>query len=255
MLTTYLAVIYTLIMSGSVFQYAYMGILEIANVFVAMFCFGIYILRHGAEIFEQNKCFNDIFVILCGAGLLTCMAVWMDSSAFSGYLSRFCVVLMPWLICKYIKMADFMDAYKAIFFIAITSLVLFCTPALLDLFLFNTEVETSKWNFDYYLIYAAYHDPIYKIHQRNIGVFWEPGMYQGYLILVVLYVATAKKRNIRTLLYQLIMVTTLFTTQSSTGFILLLLVLLVYILTGIPPQSASLVAYDGSHCGGWCYAV
>lgn len=109
MLTTYLAVIYTLIMSGSVFQYAYMGILEIANVFVAMFCFGIYILRHGAEIFKSNKCFNDIFVILCGAGLLTCMAVWMDSSAFSGYLSRFCVVLMPWLICKYIKMADFMD--------------------------------------------------------------------------------------------------------------------------------------------------
>lgn len=153
--------------------------------------------------------------------------------------------------CKYIKMADFMDAYKAIFFIAITSLVLFCTPALLDLFLFNTEVETSKWNFDYYLIYAAYHDPIYKIHQRNIGVFWEPGMYQGYLILVVLYVATAKKRNIRTLLYQLIMVTTLFTTQSSTGFILLLLALLVYILTGLPPKSASLVAYDGSHCGGW----
>lgn len=236
-LTAYLAVIYTLIMSGSVFQYAYMGTLGTVNIFVTAFLFCAYILRHGTGITRLKKNIADIFVILSGVGLLACMAVWLDFSAFLGYVSKFCVVLMPWLICKYIKMEDFMETYiKVIFFIAVVSLVLFLFPAVLSLFPIKTVIETSQWSFDYYLIYAAYHNPIYKTHLRNIGIFWEPGMYQGYLIFAMMYVAAAKKRNIRNLLYQLVMVATLFTAQSSTGFILLLPVLMIYVLTGIPAK-------------------
>lgn len=236
-LTAYLAVIYTLIMSGSVFQYAYMGTLGTVNIFVTAFLFCAYILRHGTGITRLKKNIADIFVILSGVGLLACMAVWLDFSAFLGYVSKFCVVLMPWLICKYIKMEDFMETYiKVIFFIAVVSLVLFLFPAVLSLFPIKTVIETSQWSFDYYLIYAAYHNPIYKTYLRNIGIFWEPGMYQGYLIFAMMYVAAAKKRNIRNLLYQLVMVATLFTAQSSTGFILLLPVLMIYVLTGIPAK-------------------
>lgn len=233
----YLVVVYALIMSGSVFQYAYMGTLERINVFLTLILFFVYVLRQGRKTTCINKCITDSFVIAGGIGLLVCMTIWHDFSSFWGYLSKFCVILMPWLICKYVDIQDFLNAYiKVILFLAVASLILYLVPFALNLLPYKAVIETSNWSFDYYLVYAAFHNAIYKIHQRNIGIFWEPGMYQGYLIFAMIYVAAAKKRTIKAFLFQVIMSATILTTQSSTGYILLLPALLICALSCIPPE-------------------
>lgn len=236
-LITYLAVCYTLIMSGSVYQYAYMSTLGIINIFVALLLLCFRIAKHGTNSIRVKKNIVDIFVVFSGIGLLACMIAWLDFSFFMDYLSKFCVVLMPCLICKYIKIEDFMRAYiKIIFFLAVASLVFYLFPTVLQLLPYKIVIETSKWSFDNYLIYAAYHNPIYSIQERNIGVFWEPGMYQGFLIFAMIYIATKKRRTFRTFLFQLVVLGTILTTQSSTGYILLVLVLLIYVLASVSPE-------------------
>lgn len=233
----YIAVIYTLIMSGSVYQYAYMGALANVNIFVTAFLFLVYCLQNGKKTTQINRNIADSFIVCGGIGLLVCMGLWGEYSSFWGYISKFSMILLPWLFCKYIEMDDFLNAFlKIIFFIAITSLVLFLFPAVLNLMPFKAMINTSQWSFDNYLIYAAYHNPIYKVHQRNVGIFWEPGMYQGYLIFAMLYVVIAKRRNFRTLIFQFVMLATILTTQSTTGYMLLLPIALIVILTSVSPR-------------------
>ena len=45
----------------------------------------------------------------------------------------------------------------------------------------------------FYGIYAKFHKAEYEILERNIGIFWEPGMYQGYVIFVINTGGSAKR--------------------------------------------------------------
>lgn len=66
------------------------------------------------------------------------------------------------------------------------------------------------------------------IFQRNSGVFWEPGAFQGFIILAMLMLlyesdkTTVQNRKLKFLVFAL----TLLTTQSSTGYILFVVILL-----------------------------
>ena len=66
------------------------------------------------------------------------------------------------------------------------------------------------------------------IFQRNSGIFWEPGAFQGFIILAMLMLLyEVDRNNVRTRkLKFLVFALTLLTTQSSTGYILLVIILL-----------------------------
>lgn len=66
------------------------------------------------------------------------------------------------------------------------------------------------------------------IFQRNSGVFWEPGAFQGFIILAMLMLLYESDKTIvqnRKLKF-LVFAVTLLTTQSSTGYILFVVILL-----------------------------
>lgn len=64
------------------------------------------------------------------------------------------------------------------------------------------------------------------IFHRNSGIFWEPGAFQGFIILALLMLlyendnCVVKNRKLKLLIFSL----TILTTQSSTGYILLVLI-------------------------------
>ena len=68
------------------------------------------------------------------------------------------------------------------------------------------------------------------ILSRNSGIFWEPGAFQGFIILGLLMLIYNMHNNsikhVKLILF--IFILTLLTTQSSTGYILLIILILVY---------------------------
>lgn len=67
------------------------------------------------------------------------------------------------------------------------------------------------------------------IFARNAGPFWEPGAFQGYLLLAILFILN--ERNIQ--LYKkslVILVTAIITTMSTTGYILLAITMCYYVV-------------------------
>ena len=85
-------------------------------------------------------------------------------------------------------------------------------------------------SYDFYGIYAKFHKAEYEILERNIGIFWEPGMYQGYVIFASILVAVRKEISWKTIIYQILMVVCIFSMKSTTGYLLLIPVFLIYAL-------------------------
>lgn len=234
-IVTYIAVFYILILSGSVIHYSNMGTIGNINAVLTIIMLFVYCLYDKSVIGKIRKNIVDVFVVCGGIGLLISMTIWGNYSFFIGYFNTYCLILFPWLICKFIKCDEFMNAFiKIIYILAIVSLILYIFPILLTYWPFKIELNTSNWNYDYYIFYATFQNATEDILKRNIGIFWEPGMYQGYLIFAMLYVAVAKKMNTRKIVFQFIMFMTIATIQSSTGYILLLPIIFIFIISNVP---------------------
>jgi hypothetical protein len=64
---------------------------------------------------------------------------------------------------------------------------------------------------------------------RNSGMFWEPGAYQGFLNLALLFLLKMDNINRKKLRF-LILILGVLSTQSTTGYIVMMLVLYVYVV-------------------------
>ena len=83
---------------------------------------------------------------------------------------------MPWLIVQMVDFDYFIDAYiKTMLVLVVCSLVFFYFPQVLNV-MPGTVLKTSGWSYDFYGIYAKFHKAEYEILERNIGIFWEPGI-------------------------------------------------------------------------------
>ncbi len=61
------------------------------------------------------------------------------------------------------------------------------------------------------------------IFDRNAGMWWEPGAFQGFIVLAVLFTITHAEYFKRTAVITVILLITLLTTQSTAGYIILIL--------------------------------
>lgn len=60
--------------------------------------------------------------------------------------------------------------------------------------------------------------------ERNVGAFWEPGAYQAYLILGIMFLNFVLKNKKNLFIKNIILIITIFSTMSTTGMICLVLV-------------------------------
>lgn len=235
----YIIVIYLILMSGSFFQRLYMDTFQKVNIVLMVLLIAVKMLRRDGSLRFVPKNVLFVFVITAIIGTFLNMIYWFDFGSIWGYVANISLVLMPFLL---ITEADF-DLFKDCFiefliFIAAVSLVLFYIPAITSVLpSFDFTERTVAGGYQWYLVYARFINNNNVWYNRNIGIFWEPGMYQGYLIFAMLLICLRKVRK-ADIVRLAILIFAVISTGSTTGYILLLAVMLIFInrlLSGQPP--------------------
>lgn len=139
----------------------------------------------------------------------------------------FVVLLTSYIIVTFVTKEEFVRAYTNIIsFIAIISLacsVIKIVNPSLPLILAHRIKHNESW----YIASPYYTWGWYTISARNFGPFWEPGAFQGFLNIGILFVLTDKFDNRNKIKFVLLSITVL-TTLSTTGFIVWGLLLIGY---------------------------
>ena len=69
-----------------------------------------------------------------------------------------------------------------------------------------------------------------EVYDRNSGMFWEPGAYQGYLNLALLFLLKSDKKGRDKWMKVVVFSLALFTTTSTTGYLVYAVIIIMYVL-------------------------
>lgn len=246
----YAVVAYLLLMSGSVLQILHMTRLQTVNICVTLAAFALFLLlrfRRGSFSFNLNV----LFLLTAAGGALFVMTMSGETHIYTAYLSNVCLLLMPYIISQLIGYGGLKRAYiNTMLLLAALSLLCFHFPAVLNLLpVRHVSLPSREWSYDLYGLYARFTSEFGNAHLRNTGVFWEPGMYQGFLIFAMLltcYDQTVPRH--RRIFYQIIFALTVLSTQSATGYVLLIAMGYICFLQALSrwPQRWRIVAVAAS---------
>ena len=211
-----LIVLYVLLMTGSAFQNAYMSKLSQVNMMVA---FGLLVLIVIIYRGKFRKCRINavhLFIINAFVNMLICMAIWGEADYYNLYLCNISVFVVSIIVVHYVDYHEFVkQLINVTVLLAIISLVGFYTNFLEIIPAFSLE---GTFNYKSYYIYNV----LVTNPERNCGFFWEPGMYQGILVISMLLIVMHKERVRYWLPKLLILALTTISTYSTTGYALLL---------------------------------
>tara|TARA_B110000438_G_scaffold194766_1_gene186409 strand:+ start:8346 stop:9545 length:1200 start_codon:yes stop_codon:yes gene_type:complete len=169
----------------------------------------------------NSTTFYCIFVII---GLFTFFYNF-DSTVLSPYIRFFLIITLSLLLSNIYSFENFVIYYlRIIFIISIFSLIGY---SLANLFNFGSFLPTitNINHIDYYngyLFYIIQHAP-----ERNIGIFWEPGIFTSFLIIALIFEVSIKEKTNKVNFF--LFTFTILTTLSTSGIFLLpfLLILLI----------------------------
>lgn len=152
-----------------------------------------------------------------------------------------CALLIAFSALSGDEKYNFIDLYRqVVLIIAIASLILFTIGALVNS-LFSIFPEFTQGRHTAYFAGLSF---IYKnrqyLNQRNMGIFWEPGAFQTYLIVaMILEDSLEKNHKLRNLIIYSI---TILTTVSTTGIVCMLLFWILYVLKAENRKSGFVIA-------------
>ena len=224
--------IYILIMSGSVLQIVCMGMLQRINFFVALALLaGIIIKRLYIGSWFHYE-FKDIFLIITLISSIIVMVVNGEWPYYISYFTNFSLLFVPYVISKSLKKELFeICVVIVMLIIAIISIIATIFPAMLELLPSITLQAQNEynWSYNFYLLFACYNNQIGELNNRNIGIFWEPGMYAGFLAIA--FLLCNKVQGMKKHFFRCIFVIAMITTQSATAYILLFIYLSWLLIT------------------------
>lgn len=217
-------------MSGSFLQQLYMNNFQKVNIVVTIIFVLWKLLKRGDTIRYVPRKLTSFFLMAGIVGVFVNMVVWIDFGSFWGYIANASLIIMPFLLLSEVKFELFSECFiKIMVFIAAISIVFFYIPfipRILPSIRFTNK--TVYGGYQWFLIYAKYINSNNAMFARNIGVFWEPGIYQGYLIFTMVLICLRKitKKDIVRII---VLIAAVLSTASTTGYILLLAMVLVFI--------------------------
>lgn len=126
---------------------------------------------------------------------------------------------------KFKKMVNFFINY--VFILAVLSLFAY--------YIIFPGIVKIDFNIVYNLNDVPYFTsfPFYRLvwaPSRNLGIFWEPGVFATYLIIAIVFIITFVKIRLKEIIYLLTIIIAVFTTESSAGYGLLYLVVLMWLV-------------------------
>ena len=164
------------------------------------------------------------FFLLVGNVLFTWFYNWDFSSL--GYVYYILVFSGGYLISEWMSYRKFFMVYdRVIYFFSIVSLfftvLYYITPTIITYF----PITYNEHNIGFYNLFLWVTPTDFEYEFRNYGCFREPGVFQVYIILALMFHFSEHKINAKKFIVYSI---TLITTKSTTGYILYALLLSSY---------------------------
>ena len=118
---------------------------------------------------------------------------------------------------------------KVMFFVAIVSLVFWLINALVDF----PGIEFDRYRSIVIFNYIPNTD-LYGVFRRNCGMFWEPGAYQGLIMLVpLMFIGQIKELWQQYRIECVILILALFSTMSTTGYLVFAVLIMLVMFKNV----------------------
>lgn len=202
--------------------------LPIENRNIINFCIGIAsCIGILCYLLKTHWVINKNVFIFIGISCICCMlAKIINHDDSLAYELKISLILLGFLIVKKVRFEKFKKVYVNIMcFIAIISILVFVT----------VKADMTWWSIlpmtnhreHYSLLFSVV--PVNMAHrQRLFGPFWEPGVYQCYLNIAILFIIL-DKMDMKKVVRAVILASAVLMTFSTTGYICLFLIFGVFI--------------------------
>lgn len=226
----YILILTIILLTGSIWGWAIPAITILQIVLSVAYFFykkGIY------KISIQKS--NLVMVIILLIVYVFNMGVVSELNIFSkSHILIFTSIICLFLIAESIVRERFINKYINIIFVMSAMSLLFWGMARYGIMIAPMMVDPGNgnlYNMNFFYIYRAYSSfPVLnEFNERNIGVFWEGGVYQAFVNIALFLLIDQKKRKYF-IFKAVIFVLTIITTFSSTGYIILIFNMLFYVI-------------------------
>lgn len=172
-------------------------------------------------------------LVLCGCltGSVAIFASDMTSSQVNEVIGFALNILVVAIMASYLRFEDFARAYVN----CMVGICLVSLPCVLVANI-NPSLARSFIHYDYDWRVPFGYTPYYTwgingtINYRNSGMFWEPGAYQGFILVAILLALRMRLANAsRARLKVIVLFVTLLTTQSTTGYLLVVFIAIMQV--------------------------
>lgn len=183
-------------------------------------CFTLFIflmIKNGIHLNRNNLL---IFIIILSCGLMDIFFRNVDLQSLFIYLIDYFVLL---IFSFNISSNDFWQKYiNIIFFISIINLVFyFLSQFKIFMFLKMYQINNDFFFANIFHVYSRSIEPLINTNIRNFGIFWEPGAFQAFLNIAIIYILLNRKKMNFVKIKLLFLIISLITTFSSTGYLIL----------------------------------
>lgn len=176
----------------------------------------------------ERKPKADFFLLILLCSILV-IGMIATGDYTGGYFLKIFLFLFSFLFFQCFESEDFVKAYlNWMKIIAVVSLLAYAVGNFVSTIPFLPKI-TSVVGRNYISFVFTNVPEAIDLRNRNYGPFWEPGVYQGYLIVALMFSLFYKKKQTpwEILLYSI----TIVTTYSTTGITALAAVMAAYLLT------------------------
>lgn len=218
--------LFMILNSGSMLQSVYGEAVQQIN-FVIFIVVALYLcLTNKSDLLKIRLNTYTVFLLVTAVFSMLCMVMWSEYSLIILYVSNYASFFLCYRIARKISYEKFTGAFINI--MMAVSVISIIGWAFSDLLL----KSQLGMEFNRYMQYKSFliFNIIKTAPSRNCGIFWEPGMFQGFLNFAVLLIILKKRIALSDYAKIAVLAFTVYTTFSTSGYIVLALlaILLVY---------------------------
>lgn len=206
---------YALITVGENFSY----------IFVPLAMYNVYYLILKKRIIRHKITLSSFIFLLMILMIFLSIVINNNMGLYAPYFRFLMVIVNAYAITFRYTISQFWEKFKFLFItISVISLIAYLFFVLLNVTCFLPKVINNNGVMYYNgLIYFAMINDM----ERNIGVFWEPGIFASFIVIMLLLDPIVEKKIDKK--FSLLMLVTLFTTKSTAGILLIPLIFIVII--------------------------
>ena len=242
----YLLIIVMFYITGGAFSYIHYSLKIILVFALSLFLCLLY----------RKNIFHNIFTVVIVFALsifLLLPGIILDVDNISSYIAIVLQLLIGLFCASFIPFKNFKRKFlNVIVFFAAISLVFFAVSllkpsvALHFVPIDNVEGATVKYYNAYVYVFMeakGYYSNIILL-KRNAGICWEPGCYQMFLNIALIFLLEKKPERYSSFVFKfIVLILTIITTVSTTGYLLMLIIVLARIRHFVPNRKITIPIY------------